>query len=842
MVQLRVLPESMCNNNSGFVSSNNNAMSEAIYDNRDNVEQHSTYQQLNPKYTRELRNAFAEMWFRYNFDSIISFYFDITQVQKYLPLSTKMSMLRFLNINGEQRFPPLDLENTILFIKQNQAAFPNKQPLIVNFYRSVHKSYTDEEGLDDALMDFTTYMAKHRDFRDKDFLYMRAAISIYEAVRKPSVMRVSRIPKFYEHAADIDLEGLREFDDMDMERSEQGEGPKREVFLRKCHNLRELSLAVDSHDVLSWAVNEATELGSSLAGRSLKKLEKLELITYHSYNSAIQVFNDAMVAFSNTLRSIRLLVIKGYVGNLTPIFLRNARVMTALQLHQRPSATMIGDWPYLLPRLKDILISLNCVASVKVGSFKQCPNLETLVLRYSCDNVNHCRPEGVAPSTLPETGVALDPRWEQAKMDCTLFPIWNLPKLKLLALSGMAAWRFNIKSLASMPSLESFTLEIVRRLFFEGDPDEHLSRQCIVSSAIVPMALDHNSRETNKMIDSELAIFKEQPRSRLSFFPVWHFPLLVRLELLDMASLKFDFRSLAAMQCLETLVLDVRQEALTRRQLEEYICHQYAIPSSQIYDETNHKPGPTYGIFGSDPTKAWVLPQLREITLNGPPSAIFFLDLLNSFPKLETISLSAVPDMSETIRRGIWRRNIFAPHKKVQVDNIDKASSLSRDDEVKRVSDEKPNMESRLKSFRLSGSWTITSQDTIRLLTVYAPFLENLSVNRVIYENSEDPISFFQVIKDADDINHAYAKTEVAKDDNSPELRTSMKSQRLLPGRNLRRVSFTCLAGKEVQEKSKLRILTVEDWFVFKYYGLRTYHVTAKAFVRQEDFDLVNKK
>ncbi|KAF9207076.1 hypothetical protein BGZ49_001233 [Haplosporangium sp. Z 27] len=835
MIQLRELPENMHSNDSR-PDDNTSARNETECSGRNENERHSLHQQLESHYTDQLRNAFSEMRLHFDFESITSIDIDTADAQKYLPLSTKMAKLQHIYLSGKREMPESHLEKIIQFIKRNQKAFPYKHTLIVimtsHWYLGVG-GY--DEGLDDPLTDLNTYMIRNRKYREKGFRYMKPLISIFEAIRKPSMMYVTNIPCFYEHAMEIETEGLKVLKDNDMERGEHGEGPERKEFLRRCDNLRELHLAVDSHDIFSWAVDDAKQSTSSSTGRSLRKLEKLELLTMHSYNSAIQAFNDAMFAFSPTLQSINLKVIIDFDDDLPPIAVKNARLLTALQLQQRPSATSIGDWPCLLPWLRAISIRLEGVASLKVGSFKQCPNLESLVFEFGCKDIDQLRPEGVAPSILPETGILLDCRWEQVEVDYTPFPIWDLPRLKRLFLAGMAAWRFDIKSLSSMKCLESFTLD-VRREFLNGkDPYEHIARQCSVSDATLYTAHGHHSEQLNAIFDSELTRANGQLEPHLHFYPVWNLPRLVRLDINGMAALKFDFRSLSQMECLEILRIDSRREKLSRRELEEYISHQYSVSYSQLYDNANAKSGSTYGIFGSDPTKALVLPKLRVLSLKGPPSALFFLDLLKSFPKLESILLSTGNGMSETVRRRISRHDVSTPHSDCQ-DNIHEApSSLSCDDELGNGKDDEPYLESRLKTFALYGDWTITPQDMIRLLTKYAPFIESLTVT----EHGFSQGSFFKAIKDADDINQAYTNMRDTKTGDSAEQEMLKRDQQPLLGRCLRTVGCPMIKGEGNEKEFGLQQIRVEESAVFYHYGLRVYFLSCFIAVRQGDYDLV---
>ncbi|KAK3821151.1 MAG: hypothetical protein J3Q66DRAFT_332708 [Benniella sp.] len=61
-------------------------------------------------------------------------------------------------------------------------------------------------------------------------------------------------------------------------------------------------------------------------------------------------------------------------------------------------------------------------------------------------------------SSVPEN--MGDMRYQQARIDRSLFPVWNLPHLRTLVLEDLAAMRFDIQSLYSMQCLEILKLRV----------------------------------------------------------------------------------------------------------------------------------------------------------------------------------------------------------------------------------------------------------------------------------------------------------------------------------------------------------------------------------------------
>ncbi|KAF9196037.1 hypothetical protein BGZ49_002917 [Haplosporangium sp. Z 27] len=821
MVRLCKLPESLIrhgNRSNGDISTGN-----------DN-EEHSLYYQFHHAYTHSLYMCLRDMWLHYNFDTITSMFFDMSEAHRYLPLSIKLANIQTLYLSRPKSMANCHLENTVLFIKQNRAAFPNKRTLDFKWLNAWCLSDDkSKEGLHD-MMDLSTYIVKRKKCREDIFQYMSPAISIYEAVKRPSAILATNIPNFYEHAMEIELDRLKVFEDEDLERTEQGEGQKKMEFLRRCENLSELYLGVDSHDVLSWIVSEARDSVSVSRSRPLRNLKDLGLWSSHSYNSAIQVFNDAMIAFSTSLQSIILRVSQDYDEDKLPIVIRNARTMRSLQQQQLTSATSIGDWTCYLPWLRAICIDLEGVASIKVGSFKQCPNLETLKLGFYCQDISLCRLKGIAPSSLPETGELLDPRWAQAEMDYTLFPIWNLPRLKQLELIGMAALRFDLRSLLSAQRLESLTMDSSQVSLGRDSLEECIPREHSILSLQLSISPDYKPGKTDGIHDSDSKIAWELPdRSpsvspSMDFFSIWSLPKLRRLELYGMAALGFEFKFLIGMQCLDTLNLNAGREMLSGQEYDKYIAHQYQIPVSLLCDESCYKGERIYELFESDSKKAWILPELRTMDLSGPPADLFYLDLLKSLPKLESLTITNSMHQKSSISM------FFGSNYISQQNSTDK--TITDDFELGNA----PNSEGCLRRCVLTSNLPISTQDITRLLTIYAPFLEVLALRRFHVGDFENGYEVLEAIKSVDNLDITYTKILGTGATSGSQPR---KTCRPNPGQKLTAVCYPCSIDKEQQKKLELQQITHHDKAVFNHYGLRYYDLSTDLYVRQKDFDFV---
>ncbi|KAF9378672.1 hypothetical protein BGX21_002845 [Mortierella sp. AD011] len=696
--------------------------------NDDDDEEHTLEQQHRRSYASLLREALVDMWLYYNYDSVTAVNYEMALARKYLPLSTKMPKLQSLCLNRPTVMLDSYIEDTILFIKQNQAAFPRKPTIDIEFDGSWCFFGDDDIDASYNPMDLSAYNTSRKDRWERAFLYMEPAIAVYQAVGRPRVMRIDGIPNFYGHARNIDLSRLRVLCDRDLERIDRGEKAEMEAFLRRCQSLKELTLGVGNHNVLSWAATDALNSILPLSQRALGSLENLELWTGHSYNFVIHAFNDAMTAFSSSLRSIKLVFRKHLQDARVPTVLRNARTLHLLQLQRQASASTVGDWPFLLPHLRIIEISLNNVACINIGSLDNCPNLEMLEIRFGCTSLTQCRPEGPEPETLPASGQLLDPRWQHAKIDRTLFPIWNLPKLKQLKLYDLAAMRFDFASLTNMPRLESLTIDVNRSVSFGQD-------------------------------------------------------------------------------------------------LSEYINRQYKLSRSYLSTTSNVTLAQGTEIYRSTLSNKWQVPELKTMSLDGPPSALIYLDLLKSFPKLESLSLRSSGKEHKIVRRALHGVSSLFQQSWSQ----EQVKSTKRNGALRSGSDDDaPYVESNLKSITLGGGWSMSGQDLTSLLTTYAPFLEELSVDRFNVGESSSGYRFFEAIKLADEINKFYTLTAGVSNNGDSGL----------PGRKLTKVTCRYI----IQESQKLELglkqipPNAQNDFMIR--GLRTYTLPGHILVDQKDYDL----
>ncbi|KAF9436153.1 hypothetical protein BGZ76_004689 [Entomortierella beljakovae] len=477
---------------------------------KDEVEEHSMEQQSQSLYRQQLCLALNGLWVHYNHDSLTSFELGFSSAQEYLPLSRSMAKLQDLFIDRESSLIPDHLlAHIVTFIKQNQEAFPRKPPLDVHFRRgwgvfddNKTSSINSHNELD---VDIQLVLARCRERRKRYLPLSMTALAILEAVGHPKVIQAHYIVNFYNYSQEIKLDRLQELGDTDQCRMDEGEGLAMRLFLRQCKRLAKLKLGVGNPDLFSWCAMENLETirASGLRSGTLTKqeneairyspiqlpegfcpvsihssgseqdgsqdtisnsecilpcLEQLELWSDRPHRFGLCALNDAMVAFAPSLKHVSLRVARDNYSDTPwiPNSLRKAKAIISHHLNSIPWANQIGEWPLLLPRLQFIEIDLCYVACIDVGSFNNCPNLEELKVQFGGVNLEDGRSDvndGSENNRNP-----LNPYIQQPVIDKTLFPIWNLPKLKRLALFDLAALRFDFASLSNMPRLESLTL------------------------------------------------------------------------------------------------------------------------------------------------------------------------------------------------------------------------------------------------------------------------------------------------------------------------------------------------------------------------------------------------
>ncbi|KAF9124671.1 hypothetical protein BGW39_007980 [Mortierella sp. 14UC] len=408
----------------------------------------------------------------------------------------------------------------------------------------------------------TIVLGTIQDSREFMCACMLSKVELYHAIGEPEELVTEAIPGFYKLLVDLGTERLRRLNDSDLFRIDTGEGPDMEAFLRRCSRLELLGLNAGHPHILSWAAQHAMDRvdGRLLPGSLtllLPRLENLELKTSRPYCFNIHALNDAMAAFSQTLKKVKVWNGHGFDKHDEEHnqWFRGRDLANSRQIRTAPLASSIGNWPFLLPRLSSISIVLYCVGSLCVGTFDHCPSLEALVLNYG---IVSSGPRATEPD---DNDPDADPR-RQAPLDPSLFPKWSLPKLKSLELAGAPALLFNYDSLETMQSLKKLCL-INRTKTDLEDRLQEIPRFSTYTSPFFESLAHENAGEATDgdIPTSDTFTNSTAPVSRPSGNEVWRgtwtLPRLESMMLQGAPATAFSFNLLKSFPSLESLILNL---------------------------------------------------------------------------------------------------------------------------------------------------------------------------------------------------------------------------------------------------------------------------------------------
>ncbi|KAG0036983.1 hypothetical protein BGZ82_003345 [Podila clonocystis] len=278
----------------------------------------------------------------------------------------------------------------------------------------------------------------------------------------------------------------------------------------------------------------------------------------------------------------------------------------------------------------------------------------------------------------------------------TLIGNWDVPCLRTLELKFEASAVFSFGRFDQCPLLESLSVILSRR------QARRIGQSPLVSDGL------------------------------LLTCPVWKLPCLQSLRLECEAAMLFNFDSLGHMPALQSLVLstlgDFEQPISTFYvpRLSAYHCHKYipgiaeATPSSDLLVENTKW------------TDHWDLPRLKTLYLEGPPSSVFCFQWLASCPSLESMHLMICDDFQRLPISSSSKNASVLP-----IDSFQMQSGAGADfesvnsSEVESETAQLPLVESKLRSITLRGPWVMSEHDLSKVLTVYAPNLTSLSVDRI---------------------------------------------------------------------------------------------------------------
>ncbi|KAG0089927.1 hypothetical protein BGZ92_003983 [Podila epicladia] len=326
------------------------------------------------------------------------------ETNPYFHLASKLSALDTIKLRREkaEAIPKQHLQNLVTFIHMNQAAFPRKKPLHLNFDGSWQYSPVLAQK----------YRLQHSTKRPIiESAYQKSRITLYEAVGNPISINATPCPKFYGACKNISVNSLEYFYDL-----RQRHAFSQQAFLQQCHRLKSLTISVHYPDMFSWAVNR---LWDGTVERSEHLLHNLQDVDVQ-LRASFSVLNDVMAAFGETLLHVKVQCGLLEVSSQLDDVIYDVRFSRHCK---------VGEWN--LPFIRTIHIECNVRFGVYVGDFSGSPSLTSLKMRLNGEPIAN---------------------------QVYLAPVWSLPQLKVLELELAAAMLFNYDSLDHMPSLENLVL------------------------------------------------------------------------------------------------------------------------------------------------------------------------------------------------------------------------------------------------------------------------------------------------------------------------------------------------------------------------------------------------
>ncbi|KAG0057833.1 hypothetical protein BGZ83_000020 [Gryganskiella cystojenkinii] len=669
---------------------------------------HSELQQFDREYSLVVQQSLTRLLLRYNHEYITEWSTNISHAHHLLPFAPKMARLFCLNLSRDEALPDSHLLDMIAFIKQNHAVFPKKPRLRLafdwswspNYYRSIEMATVEEQ--------------------EKWLRKQLSKIDLYRAVGRPQAMNVDQIPKFYNHCEGIELDRLQEFSDGLMTRYDDGEGPAMTEFLKKCHALQVLKLAVGSPYILSWAAKNALCVRRTLGEKASfcshpadklsppslipLKLKNIELCTNRPGRFLIHAINDAATAFSASLQTLNASNYSHHDEEVeNPKFISRLKAQRALSVALRsvPEACTIGNWPFNLPHMRTLHIRFSCLLNISIGMLDQCPSLEDLDIDFEFDR-------RTSHEEL-ESEVRDDPD--------------RTPSSSLIGQQSLRA-----------------------EIWIPWHAIQPESQQVQAETQLSPPL---QSQQPQQQYGRTCEGYHQYFREATSIFPKWTLPRLRTLRLQHIAALRFDYDSLESMKSLENLEIFTSKNAMDYLQFIPRFsayCSNRGAPctvKNQTESIRDRDQGP--GGAKRDPTLCWTqtwhLPQLKVLKLVGPPAVVFNMDWLRACPRLNKLYLTT------------WGSPQRCPLSNSSSANDITSSEVST-----------PFMESELVLIDLKGPWVMAQKDMIQLLTVHAPHLRTLTIGNLSDQDKNvgtNGLRLLETLREADSINRAYIEEHV---------------------------------------------------------------------------------
>ncbi|KAG0089922.1 hypothetical protein BGZ92_003978 [Podila epicladia] len=241
----------------------------------------------------------------------------------------------------------------------------------------------------------------------------------------------------------------------------------------------------------------------------------------------------------------------------------------------------------------------------------------------------------------------------------------------------------------------------------------------------------------------------------------WELTKLKKLHLYDIAALAFNYDSLDHMKNLQELRMVVSKQcqalypAESIPRLCSHVRYQETLQSN--CDKCSSNNNSVAEPADQKWKDCWNLPKLRTLCLEGPPDAAFSFSWLCGSPSLESVKLVHRTGFQRLAVSSASEYSSYIPHisKELPVEDVEDTSM-------------DPNMQplwgSKLQSFTFKGPWIMSETDLITALTVYAPNLSTLTLDRIHLKATMNGERFLKTLLEAKAVGRALAEDAAERD------------------------------------------------------------------------------
>ncbi|KAG0336747.1 hypothetical protein BG004_007911 [Podila humilis] len=516
-----------------------------------------------------LVDRIANLLLHYNYEDITAIHIHINEIVEYLPLADKFRRLECIDLTREDEdLPPSHLAGILDFITIHNSTFPQRK-------RSLEIDFSSTWTFHDVL-----------DSMNSVIQIQSEMVDILMALKKVYSLDRSHFLDFYRVWDKFDYEHVEAFSDYDnnsmlvygkdldgsngdIQRLSKSEICQRQAeLLKKCTNLRFLSLHVRDQNVFTWALapdilTTATATSSSSSSSTtttkflnsnqnqnqsnnqkyLPNLRELELHCHCSPVQAVKILGDAVAAFGGCTSLLQRIELYSDTPGKCEEFGKdnnnnkndNNSKNNINEVVDNVLRMAMSEWQ--IPWLTEMCIVVPDLHGLYVGSFDKCPMLKKIQFRFGLGKA------------IQHNGGGGGGRGGGEAIMLDLFPKWNLPRLVELDLGGTAGLLFDYESLGTMSSLRTFEC-YTHELSEYSERIQYIPR--LSAHLTTPLHNNSSSSEIHEVDDySLLPGTQEQGR----YLGGYHLPNLETLTLSGPNSIVFCFDWLKTCPKLQQITL-----------------------------------------------------------------------------------------------------------------------------------------------------------------------------------------------------------------------------------------------------------------------------------------------